>query len=486
MIEQDVNPQQEQESKSQPPAQPLPLELADRDDPDKVPIDFSPIKKKRKFPIVKALIALLVLGAIGAGGFYVYQTYISPPTREGRRKARTVQVERATLPITVSANGTVQPEMSINVSPKNSGRLKSLLVKQGDRVRQGQILAYMDDSNLQGQLLQAEGQAAAAEANAQKLQAGNRNQEVAQAQASLSLAEADLRQAELTFQQNQSLYSSGAISQRDFESSRAIRDTNRARVTQAQQVLSLQREGSRSEDIAQAQANAIAAQGSLQTIQSQVEDTIIRAPFNGIVIRKFADPGAFVSPATSGSSVTSATSSSILSLASNNLVVANVAETNIALIKLGQEVTIQADAYPGKTFKGKVIEIAPQSTVTQNVTSFEVKAEIVSKNKDELRSGMNVNMEFKVGNLEDSLVVPTVAIVRQADKGVSVTGVFVRVEGGPPVFTRIVTGLSVGDKTEVKSGLKGDESVLISFPEGMRPQTNIPLGVPGMQPSRSR
>jgi HlyD family secretion protein len=479
MIEQDLDPQQQQKSKSTP--------VVKLDDLDQ---DFAPDKKiaknKRKFPIKRSLIILLILGAIGAGGFYAYQTYFASSSREGKRKARTVPVEKVTLPVTVAANGTVQPEMSINVSPKTSGRLKSLQVKQGDRVKQGQILAYMDDSNLQGQLLQAEGQLASAEANAQKLLAGNRRQEINQSQASVMLAEADLRQSELTFQQNQSLYASGAISKRDFENSRAIRDTNQARMIQAQQGLSMQQEGSRPEDISQAQAQAISAQGSLQTIQSQIDDAIIRAPFNGIVVRKFADPGAFVSPATSGSSVSSATSSSILSLASDNQVVANVAETNIAQIKLGQEVIIQADAYPGEKFKGKVTEISPQSTVTQNVTSFEVKAEIVSKNKEKLRAGMNVNMEFKVGDLENALVVPTVSIVRQAEKGASVTGVFVRVEGAAPVFTPIVTGLSVGDKTEVKSGLKGDENVLISFPEGMRPQTNIPLGVPGMQPSRSR
>ncbi|CAN1208797.1 efflux RND transporter periplasmic adaptor subunit [Tumidithrix helvetica PCC 7403] len=471
MIEQDLNPQQEQESKT----------VLDRNPNDR-DLDAPPAKPKRRFPIQRTLIALLVLGAIGAGGFYVFQTYISPPIRE----TRTVAVKRVSIPITVPANGTVQPEMSINVSPKNSGRLKSLLVKEGDRVTQGQILAYMDDSNLQGQLLQAQGQLTAAEATAQKLRAGNREQDIAQAQASVTLAQADLRQAELTFQQNQALYNSGAISQRDFENSRATRDANRAKLAQAQQALSLQQVGSRPEDITQAEAQAIAAQGSLLTIQSQIEDTIIRAPFNGVVARKYADPGAFVSPATSGSSVSSATSSSILSLASNNQVVANVAETNIALIKIGQEVTIQADAYPGQTFKGKVTQISPQSTVTQNVTSFEVKAAIVSENKQQLRSGMNVNMEFKVGKLDNVLVVPTVAIVRKVEKGVSVTGVYVKNESGASVFTPIVIGITSNDKTEVKSGLTGNENILISFPEGMRPQTNIPVGVPGMQPSRGR
>ena len=79
----------------------------------------------------------------------------------------------------VSANGTVQPESSVNVSPKTSGVLKQLLVKEGEFVQAGQVVAYMDNSNLQGQLLQARGNLAAAEANLNKVIAGNRSQDIA-------------------------------------------------------------------------------------------------------------------------------------------------------------------------------------------------------------------------------------------------------------------------------------------------------------------
>ena len=83
-------------------------------------------------------------------------------------------VTRDNLTIVVSANGTVQPESSVNVSPKTSGVLKRLLVKEGEFVQAGQVVAYMDNSNLQGQLLQARGNLAAAEANLNKVIAGSR------------------------------------------------------------------------------------------------------------------------------------------------------------------------------------------------------------------------------------------------------------------------------------------------------------------------
>ena len=101
-----------------------------------------------------------------------------------------------------------------------------------------------------------------------------------------------------------------------------------------------------------------------------------------------------MTPTTSGSAVSSATASSILALASNNQVVANVAESNIAQITVGQEVSLQVEAYPGKKFRGRVVSISPQAIVNQNVTSFEVKAEITSQDKQILRSGMNASLEF--------------------------------------------------------------------------------------------
>ncbi len=595
----------------------------------------------KQFQIKKGLTpwvsGFLAVGLLAGVGYTAYSQLTAQSKRETRRKEKTVAVERVNLPIAISANGTIAPERSVNVSPKTSGVLKSLFVKEGDTVQTGQILAQMDDSNLQGQLTQNRGQLASAEANLQKLlngnrvediaaakaqvaeqqaslekllngnrtqdiavaqaqvteqqatlqkllngnrsqdiaaakaqlaeqQAtlekllkGNRPEDIAQAQAKLRDAEYAKNQAEEDFQRNQELYTTGAISLQIVNTSRTARDRAQTQVRQAQQAVALLRSGARSEDIAAgraaveqkqqalaliqagarpediaagraaveqkrqtlagvrsgarsediaaseaaveqkqqalaliqagarpeeiaiARAQVLSAKGSLQTVQALINDTKIRAPFSGIVTRKYADPGAFVTPTTAGSAVSSATSSSILSLASKNQVVANVAESNIAQIRLGINASIQADAFAGKTFTGKVTQISPQSIVQQNVTSFEVKASIVDDNKKILRSGMNVNVEFKAGELKDVLVVPTAAIVRQRKE----TGVFVPGgEDGKPVFIPIKTGMTVDDKTEVRSGLKGNEKVLISLPPGLRPKSQNPSsgGIPGLQP----
>ncbi|WP_059001507.1 efflux RND transporter periplasmic adaptor subunit [Leptolyngbya sp. NIES-2104] len=483
------------------------------------------MKPKIPTKLPKWAVWLIGLSILFGGGYFAYNQYTSAQRQDVRRRVQTVTAERVDAPITISANGTIQPAQSVNVSPKNSGVLKQLLVKEGDRVTAGQILAYMDDSNFQGQLIQAQAQVANAEANLKKLESGNRPQEIAQVQAQLAAsqanldklvagnrpqeiaqarsqlaaAEANLQQAELTYNQNQRLFSSGALSQREFDTSRTTLATARAQVEQAKQAtnlqqsgtrpeeiaaaraqveqlkqsLSLQQEGNRSEDIEAARAQVMNAQGQLKTVQTQINDTIIRAPFAGVITRKFADPGSFVTPTTSSSAVSSATSSSILALASINQVVAKVPETSISRVKIGQRVTIEADAFPGKSFTGTVVQVAKQSTVDQNVTNFEVKASIDDP-QNNLQAGMNANVKFNVGKLDNALVIPTVAIVRQAEG----TGVLLAGEGRPR-FQKITTGASVDDKTVIESGLKEGDRVLISFPQGERPQSRTPSVFPG-------
>jgi HlyD family secretion protein len=484
------------------------------------------VKKKNKNRWLPWLLAICLVGGIG---YAVYYQVTVVSRQEARRRVLTRPVERQNLTITVSANGTIKPERSINLSPKNSGILKSLLAKEGDNVKQGQIVAYMDDSNLRGQLVSAQGQLAQAEANLQKAIAGNRSQEIGQSQGALDEAEANLQKAiagnrsqdigqaqaqlqntqaalskaEDNLTRNQQLYNAGGISLQTLNQSRADRDSAKAQVNAAQQALALQKAGSRPEDIEQARAvvkqrqqalallkagtrkedidaaraQVTSARGSLQNIQAEINDTVIRAPFDGVVTKKYADPGAFVTPTTASSEVASSSSSSILALASTNEVVANLAETNISKIRLGQPVTIKADAYPGKTFEGKVSQIAAQSVVEQNVTSFEVKVSL-SDPERLLRSGMNVAADFQVGELKNVLVVPTAAVVRQENA----TGVLVaRNNNDRPLFTRIETGVTVDRFTEVKSGLTGNERVLLSFPPGTRPQSSPRGGVfPGV------
>lgn len=133
----------------------------------------------------------------------------------------------------------------MNISPKASGRLVTLLVDQGDLVTKGQILARMDDSNLLGPLRRAQGNLAASKANLQE-------------------AEAQIKSVGDTYRFNQPLYKSGALSRNDFSTSQSVYFALRAHI----QALRGQIEQSR---------------GDLETAQAQLNDTVIRAPFSGVI-----------------------------------------------------------------------------------------------------------------------------------------------------------------------------------------------------------
>lgn len=446
--------------------------------------DFSYLPKQtifKRYPkrrLVQGATTLLFASLVTGSSYFVYRQFVLLPQAEEQSKTQTITVETTTLPITVTANGTVEPEQLTNVSPKTSERLDAVTVSEGDSVAEGEIVAYMDASDLQGQLIQAQGELAAAEASLAMLAAGNRPQEISQAEATLASAQANLNQAKEVLQRYETLYVRGAISAEETTGYRTARDTAQADVNSAQQALNLLKAGSRPEEIAQAEAQLIQAKGALTTIETQIEATVIRAPFSGVVTARYADPGDFVSPSTAASETTSSTSSSILSLAFNYQVVANVAETDIAQIQPGQPASIRADAFPDQVFEGSVAQVAEQATVTSNVTSFEVRINLSEAAKAELRPGMNVDVEFQAGELADVLVVPTVAIVREAQG----EGVLVMGPEGLPQFRPIETGLTVNEQTQVTSGLNGDEQIVLSAADGLpenRRNIGGPPGTPG-------
>jgi len=207
-------------------------------------------------------------------------------------------------------------------------------------------------------------------------------------------------------------------------------------------------------------AVAAAAQADLERVKIQYQDTIITAPFPGIITQKFATPGSFVTPTTSASSTASATSTSILALARGLEVVARVPEVDIPTLNIGQSAQIVADAYPNAKFVGKVVRIAPEAIVENNVTSFEVTVGLMT-GKDELRSKMNVDATFVGEQLTDALTVPTVSIVSLGGK----TGVMVPGKDNQPKFQPVIIGVVVDNKTQILSGLDQGNRVFIDLPD---------------------
>ena len=428
-----------------------------------------------QWAIAAGALSLCLVG----GGWLLWQ-HSQSQSRQALLEAQTAEVARKDIVIKVSAAGSIKPLTPVNISPKAAGKVVALLVDQGDQVKAGQILARMDNSNLQGALLQAQGNLAAANANLSKLVAGSRAQEIEQARQNLREAQAQLLAITATYRSNQQLYKAGAVSHNDFIASQGQFLASQSHIRSLHQQLDLLRIGSRPEDIATAHAQAAAARGTLATTQALINDTVIRAPFSGVITQKYANVGAFVTPTTSASATTSATSSSILALASPLEAVASVSEIDEPSIYKGQPVEIRVDAFPDRLVRGTVRLIAPESVVVQNVTSFEVRIKIDGRDLPRLRSGMNITAHFLVGLHTDALLIPTPAIVSQKEG----TGVYLLGKGQRPVFHPIKVGATVGTTTEVLTGLKEGQRIFITFPGARRPNgkpvtSSSPLAQPG-------
>jgi HlyD family secretion protein len=471
-------------------------------------MQFSVAGKKRRFPLWG--IALITGGLILVGTSATYVITQRTNTQE-QIEELTESVVQEDLTVRIRSSGTVEPVKNVNVSPKNPGRLIRLLVEQGDRVSAGQTLAVMENLEITAQKAGAEAQLQEAEAKLEQNQviiAGETEQaearlaiakaqlensksripkDISQAEAQLNSAQSRLNLTQERITRNRYLLESGAISQDTFDevvnenlNAQAnvkeieerliqLKTTENpeiaqleAQVQEAQTALQ-QRQDSYQDEIATLKAQVAAAQASLKEIEIQYSDTIVTAPFTGTVTQRYAVEGSFVTPTTSASTTASATATSILALAQGLEIVAKVPEVDIGQLKPGQEVEIVADAYPDTVFQGQVKRIAPEAVIEDNVTSFEVRIDLTT-GEDKLLSKMNVDVTFLGEQLNDTLVVPTVAIVTQKGE----TGVMKLNSQGEPEFTPVTIGLTIKDQTQIIDGLTAQDRVFIDLPEDSR------------------
>ena len=225
-----------------------------------------------------------------------------------------------------------------------------------------------------------------------------------------------------------------------------------------------QKQATAPDEIAALEASLEQAEMSLKQSEIQYQDSIVKAPFDGIVTQRYAVEGAYVAPSTSGSDTASSSASSILALAQGLEIVAQVPELDIGQLQPGQKVKIVADAYPDREFTGEVKRIAPEAVVEENVTSFEVRVKLLT-GQNVLRSKMNVDVTFIGKKLNDSLVVPTVAIFTEDGE----QGVMIPDENNQPVFKPVKVGTYLGEQTQILEGVKANQRVFIDLPESKKP-----------------
>ncbi len=458
----------------------------------------------KRSPAIATGIAAICLTLIG---FTTYRL-VSSSSSQVDLESLTVSVKEEDLNLEIQASGRVEPIKSVNVSPKEPGRLVELLVEQGDRVKVGDTLAVMENDDLAVQTSQAKAELKQNQANLRESKAEIKA-EIAQSQARLRQLEAKLNQVQNRIprdieqtkaqingaksrlslvqqrvERNEYLLKQGAISQDAFDEIadnaqnaqssinelrqrlEQLETTGEAEVAQTKAEIAEarvnleQKQATAPDEIAGLEASSEQAQMSLKQSEIQYADSIVKAPFDGIVTQRYAVEGAYVAPSTSGSGTASASANSILALAQGLEIVAKVPELDIGQLEPGQKVKIVADAYPDREFIGEIKRIAPEAVIEENVTSFEVRVKLVT-GQDILRSKMNVDVTFIGRELSDSLVVPTVAIFTEDGE----QGVMIADENNEPVFQPVKVGLYLGDRTQILEGVEANQQVFVDLPE---------------------
>jgi len=390
-------------------------------------------------------------------------------------------VQSGTIAASVPVTGNIQALQDVQLSARAAGRVIAVNFREGQVVRAGQVVVQQDTTDLQANVRQAQANIRQAEANVSSNQAkvqqartnytlqiqtakqavaqakaqvasarqnylkvkrGSRPQQVLQGQNQVLLAKANLDNALTVLTRNKNLFAQGAIAKADLDTAQTNYDVQVQTYKNAQESLSLTREGSQTEDIAAAQAQLQQQQASLNTAianqqqtqvrqqdilqaqdavrqaqaavqvqqqtlafnQQQVANAFIKSPINGIVAAREVEPGQVASPGTNLMRVVGLGSV---------YYEPTISETDFAATGVGNSVTVQVDALPGKSYPGKVSAVYPAASATNRVFSLRVT---VSNPNNELRPGMFARGSIITRVARNVPVVPATALVPLASQ----------------------------------------------------------------------
>ena len=324
---------------------------------------------------------------------------------ESEPRFKEVKVERGTFEVDVSANGVVIPIDRIEMKSKASGEIVELPVEEGDFIHRGDLIARLD---------QRDERAA-----------------VAEAQADFDIATAVLKQAERSFERGKQLYENNLIS----EEERDQVDLN----------------------LATAKGKYIRAKTVLDRAQERLNESIVRAPVDGIILQKYVEKGQII--ASGVSNVSGGTPIVDIADMKSVYIEAGIDEIDIGKIQIGQRARVVADAYSNLAFYGRIVRISPEAKIEQNVTLFDVIVEVENTDR-RLKSGMNATIEITIVNKENVLLAPAMAVREpQGRPATPDERIVLLKQEGKYVPHKVTVGLSNFKQVEIVEGLT-EESIL--------------------------
>lgn len=353
-------------------------------------------KLKKYYPWLLGLVAvLIILLAVGKKKGWL--------GGEEGTKVSTEEVGLRSIIETVSANGKIEPEVEVKVSPDISGELVELFVKEGNEVKQGELLARINPD-----IYKSSYDRAVAALNTQKANESSAAAMVLQARARFA-------NARLSYQRNETLYKQGAISASEFDAAKASFEVAEAETQAAEQ------------NQKAAQYTVRSAEASVKEAGENLFKTSIYAPTDGTVSRLIVEKGERVVGASQFSSGTEIMRIANLSTMS---VKVSVNENDIVRVEAGDTALVEVDAYLDKKFKGIVTEIATSANVSgvsvDQVTNFDVKIRILPESYADMvpadqpgfspfRPGMSATVDIQTESAVNVLAVPIQAVTTRSD-----------------------------------------------------------------------
>lgn len=395
-------------------------------------------KKRKKWLIYGGIgLALVLLIAGGLIAATTGSTKIDP--------TKLAKVERHDLAKSVVATGKVQPITNVEIKSKASGIVKKLFVDAGDKIKKGQLLAELDKEEIQAQVEQGHASLAASQASLTGAQADYER-------AKVDAEGPDVPLLKRAYERAVGMAKEGVVSASALEDAQKNYELalNKQNVAKAQLSVLKAR-------IAQSQAQVARDQATLRQLEEQLSYTDIIAPIDGVLLSRDVEIGDAVSSILVLGS--SATLVMTLGDTSEVYVKGKVDESDIGKVYLGQPARIKVESFKDKTFEGKVTKISPLGVEKDNVTTFEVRVSINNPG-GELKAAMTANAEIILEEHKNVLQIPEGAIIYDKDKKASVEVPDPKgKEGKHKVAVNI--GISNGAKTEVLSGLKENDEVVL-------------------------
>jgi HlyD family secretion protein len=408
------------------------------------------------------LAGVVLLVALGAWRTLSARLDAAPEVQTQRVQA--ISAASAPQGVVLNATGYIVAAHRIEVAAKVVGKVKWIGVDKGDRVREGDVMVRLEDDEYQAQMQQAQGQLATLQAKLDEAIHGSRPEEIAQALANLDSAKADLENAKVSLNRVKSQIGEGLVASQSVDDAQARYDGAVHKVNSLQKAYELIKLGPRQEEIDSLRGQVQQAKGAVAYAETNLANTVIRAPVTGTILERAVERGEFVTTSFVGDR---GAKGYVVSLADlNDLEVElDISQNDFARLHSAQHGVITTDAFPDRKYDGFIKEISPEANRQKATVQIKVK---VAKPDEFLRPEMNASVAF----LADAQPVtksaePERPVVIVPASAVKDGAVFVMLDG-KAVRRGVKTGGSSGAGVRIEEGLVGGEDLIVSPPAGLK------------------